>query len=54
HENAFSYAVKGHPELSTNPNELIVTYATNSTEFADMFNDARLYWPRFVRLTFKR
>lgn len=54
HEQAYSYASKGHPELSKNPNELIVTYATNSTKFEDLFNDARLYWPRFVRLTFER
>ncbi len=52
HEAAYSYAAKAHPELSTDPNELIVTYATNSMEFTDLFEDARLYWPRFVRLTF--
>lgn len=52
HEAAYSYAAKAHPELSTNPNELIVTYATNSAEFTDLFEDARLYWPRFVKLIF--
>lgn len=52
HKSSFSYAAKAHPELATAPNELIVTYATNSTDFPDLFNDARLYWPRFVRLTF--
>lgn len=50
HEKAYSYAAKAHPELATSPNELIVTYATNSTNFPDLFDDARLYWPRFVRL----
>ena len=32
-------------------NELIVTYATNSTDFWDHGRDPRLYWPRFVRVT---
>lgn len=53
HEKAFSYAAKAHPELSDNPHELIVTYAANSTHFPDLFDDARLYWPRFVKLTFE-
>ncbi len=51
HEKTYSYAAKAHPELSKSPNELIVTYATNSMHFPDLFDDARLYWPRFVRLT---
>ena len=45
----FCYAGKMHPELSQ-PGELIVTYAVNSSDFSDLFNDAQLYWPRFVRL----
>lgn len=51
HEKTYSYAAKAHPELSKSPNELIVTYATNSMHFPDLFDDARIYWPRFVRLT---
>lgn len=54
HEKTFSYAAKAHPELANSPNELIVTYATNSTRFADLMEDARLYWPRFVRVTAER
>lgn len=50
HSGAFAYAGKAHPELATAPNELIVTYAANSNTFEDLLNDARLYWPRFVRL----
>ncbi len=53
HEKTFSYAAKAHPELATAPDELIVTYATNSTRFADLIEDARLYWPRFVRITMR-
>lgn len=45
------YAAKAHPELSA-PNELLVTYATNSFEWSEVLNDARLYVPRFVRLRF--
>jgi hypothetical protein len=45
----FCYAGKMHPELSR-PGELIMTYAVNSSNFSDLFNDAQLYWPRFIRL----
>ncbi len=47
----FCYAGKMHPELSR-PGELILTYAVNSSDFSDLFNDTQLYWPRFVRLKF--
>lgn len=47
----FVYAAKAHPELSGPQGELLVTYATNSFEFADLFTPAGergLYWPRVV------
>jgi hypothetical protein len=48
----FVYAAKAHPELTgPDPAGLIVTYATNSFQFADLLTrrGARsLYWPRFV------
>lgn len=47
----FSYAGKAHPELAGSDRELIVTYATNSTEEKDHLGDLRIYWPRFVRAT---
>ena len=47
------YAAKGHPELSITPDELIVTYVANSTDFYKMAADARLYRPRFIRVRFK-
>lgn len=54
----FVYAAKAHPELTTgNNDELVVTYATNSFEFSDLFTPEgqnELYWPRFVRLTLAR
>jgi hypothetical protein len=47
---AFCYAAKAHPELTSTPDELLITYAANAWDFWNLFKDARLYWPRFVRL----
>lgn len=47
--NAFVYAGKAHPELTGA--DLVVTYVANSFEFADLFADPSLYYPRFVRVT---
>jgi hypothetical protein len=47
---AFCYAAKAHPELTSAPDELLITYAANAWNFWDLFRDARLYWPRFVRV----
>ena len=52
-EDILCYAAKGHPELSLAPDELIVTYVANSTDFYKMAADARLYRPRFIRVRFK-
>ncbi|GBC97208.1 hypothetical protein HRbin16_03029 [bacterium HR16] len=52
-QHVFCYAAKGHPELSA-PDELLVTYATNSFEMSEVLNNAELYVPRFVRLRFLR
>jgi hypothetical protein len=49
-KNVFTYAAKAHPMLTTNANELLLTYAANSFDFVETLNDARLYWPRFVRV----
>ncbi|HJZ57776.1 MAG TPA: DUF4185 domain-containing protein [Gemmataceae bacterium] len=48
----FSYAGKAHPQLS-GENDLVVSYCVNSFEFVRVVNDAALYWPKFVRVTFK-
>ena len=45
----FAYAGKAHPELSPD-DELLVTYAVNSFQFSDLFNDATLYRPRFIKV----
>lgn len=51
HESYFCYAAKAHPEISKE-DELIVTYVCNSTDFWQMAKDARIYRPRFLRITF--
>lgn len=45
----FCYAAKGHAHLSR-PGELVISYASNSGRFEDLMEDARLYWPRFIRV----
>lgn len=49
----FCYAAKGHPELGTK-NELLISYAANSDSLSEVMNDIRLYWPRFIRVTFQK
>jgi hypothetical protein len=46
----FCYAAKAHPSLSSG-NEVIVSYVVNSFDFWQVARDAKLYWPRFVRVT---
>jgi hypothetical protein len=50
----FCYAAKGHPELAAAADELIVTYMANATEIELLESDARLYRPRFLRVTFSQ
>jgi hypothetical protein len=49
--NYFCYAAKAHPELSREGADLVVSYAANSTDFAEAVRDLRIYRPRFVRVT---
>ncbi len=46
----FCYAAKGHPDLAPSPDEIIVTYVANSSDFDRIAADAGLYRPRFLRL----
>ncbi|MCH9681259.1 MAG: DUF4185 domain-containing protein [Deltaproteobacteria bacterium] len=53
----FVYAAKAHPQLVTDdPQELLITYATNTFDFWALFSEPGLtrYWPRFVRLRLER
>lgn len=48
-----SYAVRPHPELSTQPGEIVISYATNSLgSIATIFTEEGLgiYYPRFIRV----
>jgi hypothetical protein len=45
----FCYAAKAHPSIASG-DELIVTYVANSFDFWQVAADARLYWPRFIRV----
>ena len=49
----FCYAAKAHAVLSQTPDQLIITYIANSVDFNKTANDARLYRPRFLRVTFR-
>jgi hypothetical protein len=51
HKTYFCYAGKGYPELP-GPDELIITYACNSTDLWQMAQDARIYHPRFLKIRF--
>ena len=48
----FVYSAIAHPGLNAPaPGELIVTYATNSFDFSDLFSQSgqqNLYWPRVI------
>lgn len=48
----FCYAAKAHPDLTSAPDELIITYVANSNDFWKMASDARLYRPRFLTVKF--
>lgn len=54
----FVYSAIAHPELEgSDPDDLIVTYATNSFEFSDLFSEhgsEHLYWPRVISIRLNR
>ena len=49
-KNTFCYAAKAHPTLAQSPDELVVTYVANTMNFRQVLDDARLYWPKFLRV----
>ena len=46
----FCYAAKAHPGLSSG-RDVVVSYVVNSYDFWQVAREAKLYWPRFVRVT---
>ncbi len=51
HSSVFCYAAKAHPALSGD-NELLITYASNASDFRQLLEDGRLYFPHFIRIRF--
>jgi hypothetical protein len=45
----FCYGAKAHPELAAD-DELVINYVANSFDFWQVAADARLYWPKFIRV----
>lgn len=45
-----AYAGRSHPELAASPDELIITYVSNTSDFWGMFGMMNIYYPRFVRV----
>jgi hypothetical protein len=45
------YAAKAHPHLKGG--DLVLTYATNSFDFARLVANDSLYYPRFLKASFK-
>ena len=49
----FCYGAKAHAGLSSGQ-DLVVSYVVNSFDFWQVAREAKLYWPRFVRVTLER
>jgi hypothetical protein len=49
--NVFTYNAHAHPEVSTG-NTLLISYNENSFVNTDLYNDASIYEPRFIDVTF--
>ena len=49
----FCYAAKAHPTLAGG-DEAVISYVANSFDFWQVAADARLYWPRFIRVPLSR
>jgi hypothetical protein len=49
----FCYAARNHPELARG-DELVISYCTNTFDFWQVLRDAKLYVPRFIRVSLSR
>lgn len=49
-EDYHAYAMKSHPELAESPDEMVITYVVNTSDFWGLFSDPDIYYPRFVRV----
>jgi len=48
-KNVMIYAGKAHPQFEGA--DLVLTYATNTTEFSEHISDSEIYYPQFIRLS---
>jgi hypothetical protein len=46
----FTYAAKAHPSLASGQ-DVVISYVVNSFDFWQVAREAKLYWPRFVRVS---
>ena len=46
----FTYAAKAQSPSESRDDELMITYVANSFDFWQVARDARLYWPKVVRV----
>jgi len=46
----FCYAPKSHPELTKEPNEIILSYASNAQSIFDLVSRLQIYDPQIVRV----
>lgn len=47
-KNVFVYSAKAHPELSTKPGELVITYCRNTAAFEDQLRKPEIYFPQAI------
>jgi len=46
----FCYAAKAHPELALKKDDFIISYVCNAVDMDKLSSDARIYWPRFIKV----
>lgn len=52
HEKEYNYTANSHPELKSDG--ILITYNINNFDFGQLLKDESIYFPKFVRLKFKR
>ena len=52
HKKDFNYTANAHPEL--NSDGILITYNINNFDFGQLINDESIYFPKFIRLKFKK
>lgn len=50
--NQFTYNAMAHPQYKLSDDQLLVSYCVNTNKMSDLFTDASIYRPRFLRVPF--